>query len=108
MKSTARAIASQTAFQVGAGCARRTREFFYDSRNHQQDAVDWYRGFCHDLGIEADPKVLDEIRSKVRLVEKAVGHETAGVIERLLAGMPSPLGLREHETPKRKRPKGKP
>lgn len=96
-------IHKPTAFEVGAGCARRTREFFDGSSNHQQDAVDWYRGFCDALGAEADPKVLADIRQKVTLVQRAIGHQTRGVIERLLAGL-TPV----EQAPATKRSKGKP
>lgn len=91
-----RARPKPTALEVGAECARRTKTFFYDSSNASnlpEHAVDWYRGFCTELGTKSEPEIEALIIQKVKRIVSDVGDQTFNVIERLLADMPSPLGL---------------
>ena len=95
---TARApkAAPPTALEVGAECAHRTKAFFYDSSNAgdlPQHAVDWYRGFCAELGTTSEPEVEALIVRKVKRIVSEVSDETLNVVKRLLADMPDPLGL---------------
>lgn len=85
----------KTPTQVGEKCAELTRHMLWTSSDRAGDAVAWYRGFMHGLGLPPDAGVEQVIERGIAAVEAAPSAYDSAIasLQATLDAMPSPLDL---------------